>query len=308
MTPAQTGAGQDPRRAPPNGGQNRHTPEGGQNRHPPDGGQNRHPPDGGQNRHPPQGGQARTTPRDARRRTLSWLAAGALLGLTAWAGGLLWFIQDARSPAPPPGLADGIVALTGGQDRIATGLALLRQGRAGRLLISGVGPQFDLDALLRATGGDTTGLAARITLGRSATDTLGNAAETAAWARENRLDSLIVVTAGYHMRRALIELSRAMPDLRLQPAKVVPPVLRSPPGPRQLRVLATEYTKYLAALLGLNRLPRPDARANGHADARANAHADARADAPADIPASLAKPPETAPITAPTTAPTRAPA
>jgi len=187
------------------------------------------------------------------------LVAGAALAATAWLLGFVWFVRDARAQAALPTRADGIVALTGGADRIATALTLLRADRGGRLLISGVGPHFDLDALLRSTGGDTTGLAGRITLGRTATDTLGNASEAAAWARANKLRTLIVVTAGYHMRRALIEIGRAVPEAVLYPDPVLPPALRGHTGPFQVRLLAAEYTKYLAAGLGLTRLAREEA-------------------------------------------------
>lgn len=215
----------------------------------------------------------RPQPPAPRRRGAAWLAAITLVLLGGlWAMGLAWFADDAQAPAPPPGRADGIVALTGGQDRIATALALLRQGCCAQMLISGVGPAFDLDALLRNTGGDQVGLAGRITLGHTATDTLGNAAETALWAKDHHITSLIVVTAGYHMRRALLDMGPALPGVRLIPAKVVPPVLRTG-GLHRWRLLAAEYTKYLAASLGLNRPPREPQNATGASLGRHGARA-----------------------------------
>ncbi|MEJ0046089.1 MAG: YdcF family protein [Rhodospirillales bacterium] len=131
--------------------------------------------------------------------------------------GFFWFAQDAlREPSPPPH-ADGIVALTGGAERVATALILLRAGRADRLLISGVNDNIVLPMLARSTGIDAEALAGRVTLGHDATDTLGNAAETAAWARSQGMQSLIVVTAGYHMRRALTEIRRDLPGVALYP-------------------------------------------------------------------------------------------
>jgi uncharacterized SAM-binding protein YcdF (DUF218 family) len=102
-------------------------------------------------------------------------------------------------------------------------------------------------------------LRSRVTLGRSATTTRGNAAETAEWAHANALASLIVVTAGYHMPRALAELSRAMPGLTLYPAPVLPPAMRQP-GLTELRLLAGEYSKWLAAEAGLSALGARDER------------------------------------------------
>jgi uncharacterized SAM-binding protein YcdF (DUF218 family) len=181
-------------------------------------------------------------------------AIGAALLAAAWLGGFVWFANQASlQPAPPP-VADGIVALTGGADRIATAILLLRDKRARLLLISGVGPGAALPPLFRGTGVDPAALQDRVTLGRDATDTLGNAAETAAWVRQNDLHSLIVVTAGYHMKRALTELGRALPDVALYAVPVVPPAMRGAKGFAALRLLAGEYTKWLASAVGLTRL------------------------------------------------------
>ena len=87
-------------------------------------------------------------------------------------------------------------------------------------------------------------------MGRAAATTRGNAAETASWARENRLGSLVVVTAAYHMPRALAELARALPGVVLRPS----PVRASAEGSPGLRLLAGEYTKWLATVAGLSAL------------------------------------------------------
>jgi uncharacterized SAM-binding protein YcdF (DUF218 family) len=151
--------------------------------------------------------------------------------------------------------ADGIVVLTGGADRILEGLRLLQDGRAHALLISGVGKGASLDSLAKAAGIDPAPLAARISLGRSATSTIGNADETADWVGRLHLHSLLVVTASYHMMRAITELQRRIPDVALIPAPVLPPALRNRGGSfATVRLLAHEYTKWLAAELGLTRL------------------------------------------------------
>jgi uncharacterized SAM-binding protein YcdF (DUF218 family) len=191
--------------------------------------------------------------RHAVARTLSALAAAIVV---IWVSGFLWFMRDAVRPAANLPVADGIVALTGGADRVATAIALLRHNRARVLLISGVGPNTAEEALFRGTGIDPATLGGRITLGRWATDTLGNAEEAAAWAHANDVHSLIVVTAGYHMQRALTELARTLPEVTLYPAPVVPPALRGGTQLSTLRLLAGEYTKWIAAELGLTRLQR----------------------------------------------------
>jgi uncharacterized SAM-binding protein YcdF (DUF218 family) len=171
----------------------------------------------------------------------------------AWLAGFLWFVQDARRADIAQGSADGIVVLTGGAERIVTGMRLLEQGRGRVLLISGVGHGADLPGLLRGTGIDPAPLAPRVTLGRDATSTIGNADETAAWARDHRLHALLVVTATYHMWRALTELQRSLPGVRLLPVAVLPPALRGGSRLSTLRLLAGEYTKFLASALDLAR-------------------------------------------------------
>lgn len=182
---------------------------------------------------------------------------GAILGLAllAWTAGLAWFIHAANETPPIPARADGIVALTGGADRVETAMRLLADGRAGKLLVTGIGGGAELSELARRAGVDPAPLAGRVTLDRTATSTRANATAAALWARANDIRSLIVVTAGYHMARALTELSRALPSVRLLPAPVMPPAMRGPGGLRDagtLRLMAEEYMKYLAASLGLS--------------------------------------------------------
>ncbi|MGI4801677.1 MAG: YdcF family protein [Janthinobacterium lividum] len=186
---------------------------------------------------------------------LTALFAAALL----WLAGFTAFEADARRPVPDsvinPDPADGIVVLTGGADRIETGLRLLAAGQAPRLLISGVGTGIELSGILRHVPIDPALLETQIvTLGHAATNTVGNAAETAAWARRFDLHSIIVVTAGYHMARAIAELARALPDLELRPMPVRPPALRTRDDVTTLRLLAIEFDKLLAVRFGLTRL------------------------------------------------------
>jgi uncharacterized SAM-binding protein YcdF (DUF218 family) len=89
-----------------------------------------------------------------------------------------------------------------------------------------------------------------IDLDRSAVNTRSNAAETRRWARDRGLRSLIIVTSNYHMPRALVELSHAMPDVTLVAYPVIGDKWRDEPwwtSGAAARLLLTEYTKYLAA-------------------------------------------------------------
>ena len=179
----------------------------------------------------------------------------ALAGL--WGAGFAHFNVQIRQPAASlPPKADGIVVLTGGAERIETALRLLAEGRAPVLLVSGVGRGAELAEIAHRLQLDPAALAERVTLGRTATTTIGNALETASWARAHRVHSLIVVTAGYHMPRALLEIGRELPGVALHPAPVQPPAMRGPLDLSTAKLLANEYDKLLAVRLGLTRFAR----------------------------------------------------
>ena len=186
-----------------------------------------------------------------------WLALAAA-GI--WLAGFFYFVVViGASPPPDPPRADGIVVLTGGADRIADGLRLLAAGKGRELLVSGVASRLDLALMARHAGLDPAPLAGHVTLGRAALSTRGNAAEAALWARQNGFRSLILVTATYHMPRARAEFARAMPDVTLYAAAVVPPAMRSLWQWTTLRLLAVEYSKFLIAASGLLAwLPTPE--------------------------------------------------
>jgi uncharacterized SAM-binding protein YcdF (DUF218 family) len=180
------------------------------------------------------------------------LLNGFILLLAIWLLGLLLFAHDvstiAEGEAKNAGRADGIVVLTGGAVRVPAGLALLKAGAAPRLLISGVDPRASIDKYF-----GNARLPARlreccITLGSYAADTPGNASEAAAWARKYGLKSLFVVTANYHLRRALLEFSLALPEASLIPFAVTPPGVEAAhwsdyPGTASL--FMEEYNKLL---------------------------------------------------------------
>ena len=184
-----------------------------------------------------------------------WRVAAVLGAL--WLAGFAWFLVLIARPVPDRPHAQGIVVLTGGARRVRMGLRLLRDGDARWLLVSGIGGGADLAALGRRAGFDPLPLAPRITLGRGAASTFGNAREAAAWVKEKRLRSVILVTAFYHMPRAMLEFRRAMPGLRLVPYPVRPRWMRHADGLGRwagVRVLGEEYMKLLAAELGLSAL------------------------------------------------------
>ena len=117
--------------------------------------------------------------------------------------------------------ADGIVVLTGGSSRVSDAMELLAGGYGKRLLISGVHPTNGVSDISRSLPDNQSLLDCCVDLDRSAVNTRSNAAETRRWVRERGFKSLIVVTSNYHMPRAIVELSHAMPDVTLIPFAVV---------------------------------------------------------------------------------------
>lgn len=137
-------------------------------------------------------------------------------GVIAFVWGFWNFATSVRSPAQTPPHADAIVALTGGSmQRLSTGVRLLKQRKGERLFISGVNRLVTDEELFHALNVDRATAQCCVDLGRSAEDTLGNASETAAWAREHHYRRLILVTDDYHMPRADAELSLAMPEAEI---------------------------------------------------------------------------------------------
>ena len=182
------------------------------------------------------------------------LALRTVLALAAaWAGGLVWFtatvpdrVEDTTTHT------DAIVVLTGGRERMGTGVTLLALGRGDKLFVSGVHKGVEVGEILHLTHTNRPDLTSSITLGHSADDTVGNAVETAAWVAGERVHSVRLVTAAYHMRRSLLEFHQAIPEVTIIPHPVVPDAVKSHEWwlwPGTATLFATEYSKYLAATL-----------------------------------------------------------
>lgn len=186
-----------------------------------------------------------------------------LLAGLAFAGGFGWFATHISTLSTPDDLetADAIIVLTGGQSRIDAAVNLLKSGKGKRLLISGVHPSADLDDLQMATGGDRTLFSCCVDIDHAALDTIGNAEESAKWVSNHAYSRVILVTNNYHMPRSLLEMRRYLANADLLPYPVVNRRLDGGgwmTKPAALRVLFTEYTKYLAALArGLMPLRNP---------------------------------------------------
>ena len=141
------------------------------------------------------------------------------------------------------------MVLTGGSSRVSDAMELLAGGYGKRLLISGVHPTNAASDISRSLPDNQSLLTCCVDLDRSAVNTRSNAAETRRWAHERGFKSLIVVTSNYHMPRAIVELSHAMPDIALIPYRG---------GRRQMarRAVVDQWRDVAAAAIGICQIRR----------------------------------------------------
>jgi uncharacterized SAM-binding protein YcdF (DUF218 family) len=202
-------------------------------------------------------------------RCCAGLVAILAVGFFAAAVGFVGYLAQLRgAEVKPERQADGIVVLTGGSSRVSDAVDLLAGGYGKRLLISGVHPTNDASDISRSLPESRPMINCCVDLDYSAINTRSNAAQTRRWVHERGFRSLIVVTSNYHMPRAVVELSHAMPEIDLIPYAVVGEKWRDEPwwtSAPTLRLLLSEYAKYVAAEvrvrladLGLDLAPEPE--------------------------------------------------
>lgn len=188
-----------------------------------------------------------------RRRLLRYLTIYGVIATASLIAGLQHFVLTL--PQPTKGaiqFTDGIVVVTGGQQRLDDGFRLLTDGKADRMLISGVGEGVNRAVLVQELGlGDSaaSALFCCVELDFTAGNTRGNAVATREWAQQHDMRSLRLVTSSYHMPRALVVFAREMPELDLYQWAVAPEDLRIEYwwlDRAMFRLLAREYVKYLA--------------------------------------------------------------
>src|SRR5688572_28380183 len=194
-----------------------------------------------------------------------------LVLVVIWFSGLLAFADRVQhqTPARAPTPAQGIVALTGAgsNQRLSAAVGLLEDGYGRRVLVSGVNRA--------ATRGDIRNVSRAVRrlydccvdLGFTAADTVGNARETLAWAQAMRYRDIIVVTADYHMPRAMLELNAVLRGAGISAQSYAVPTRALKArhwwrSPGAARLMVVEYCKYLAilgreAVLGLGPREKP---------------------------------------------------
>lgn len=149
-----------------------------------------------------------------------------ILTLVIFAAGFVTFAQKVDNMRPPLNVAkaDGIVVWTGkGGGRLETGAELLRKNKGERLLISGVNEKTSLEAIKELVILPNARAECCIDLDYKAEDTIGNARETASWARALGYEHIILVTSSYHMPRAEIEIGAAAGRIKITAYPAVNP-------------------------------------------------------------------------------------
>ncbi len=139
----------------------------------------------------------------------------------------------------------GIVALTGGRNRIETAVKLLNNGVGERMLISGVKPGTKVQTI---TSRENVQLSTdkTVDLGYQATDTVGNAKEVKTWANLYGMQKIYVVTSFYHIPRSRLELERELPNKDLSfIAANTPFISQKWKNWRSTYFMAKEYIKFL---------------------------------------------------------------
>ena len=196
--------------------------------------------------------------RSSRDRSKRWgvpLVLSIPVLLFIWVFGLIWFVSKVpTAPVNDQTRTDAVIVLTGGTGRLEAGLQILSDGYAKLLFVSGVARGVDVQALLKLVRRKPDDFACCIAVGYRADNTAGNAIETTQWIKNNRLVSLRLVTASYHMPRSLYEFTKAMPAIKIIPHPVFPPKFKRDGWwrwPGTAKLLANEFNKFLIAKAGI---------------------------------------------------------
>ena len=124
---------------------------------------------------------------------------------------------------------EAAAVFTGGSERLAAGFELCRAGKIKNLLVTGVFPDEDVNAVLTQAGYSDLAQTApcKITWGRRAVNTVGNAVETRDWLEENKIRSFFLITSAYHMPRSQVNMNHYLP----RGVKAVPYAVKLPKMP-----------------------------------------------------------------------------
>lgn len=154
------------------------------------------------------------------------------------------YVEQLKLYGPSARSAHSIVVLTGGSGRADLGLELLRRGRAGMLILSGVNLAAEIDSIYPA--GVTEIERMSIFLEKRSKSTFQNAMRVRTLTKSREIDSILLVTSSYHMKRALFIFNRILPGtVVVTPESVSGPEFRSTwwKG-RGVLTAVSEFSKY----------------------------------------------------------------
>lgn len=192
------------------------------------------------------------------RRSLRSFFSLLVAGIAVFATDYALFVEKVGVSGAPKSIlnehreADAVVVLTGGANRIATGVDLLKANHGRRLLISGVSVETSRSDIGRLLNEGITIHGCCIDLDRKSLDTRGNAQHTAEWVSLHGFQKILVVTSNYHMPRSLMLLRERMPDIEVIGFPILPPkwdnhnLLHFALSP----IVFREYAKYRIASFG----------------------------------------------------------
>ncbi|WP_345115711.1 YdcF family protein [Bartonella jaculi] len=179
-------------------------------------------------------------------------ALSLLIIVLFFCAGFVIFSERTERLQPPSPLpkADAIIVFTGGENRIETGLDLLQKRLGSRLLISGVNTTTNLQRLKYSTHITPQLFTCCVDIGHEATNTKGNAEESAAWIKKHHYHTVYIVTHDYHMWRSLRELKYLMPEINF----IAYPVKKNDTEStiqqiNQIRILVFEYIKMIGVYI-----------------------------------------------------------
>ncbi len=181
-----------------------------------------------------------------------------MLLVIGWSGALVWFVASMPTTAVNAEIkTEALVVLTGGQGRVEHGLAMLAEGAAPLLFISGVGAHVTTEQILAEHGSPAVRRAiaanhCEIVLDHIANSTVSNADQTHAFLRARSIRSIRLITATYHMKRSIHEFNAVDPRLTIIPDPVFPEDFKRArwwQHENTRRLVFNEFYKYSAVVL-----------------------------------------------------------
>jgi len=155
-----------------------------------------------------------------------------------YALGFILFTVTLGKPAEGSARTDAAVVITGGSGRIEHGIAVLKAGRAKRLLVAGADPAVTKKDLIHRLGGSAKLVNCCVDLGSESVDTRSNAEEAGRWLARRNYKSVRLITSDWHMRRARYEFEKVLGSKYALTTDAV----RTEPS---FVTLFAEYNKYL---------------------------------------------------------------